>query len=79
MRDVVRRPLGSDEPDHRYRPIASSTEGHRALEHITLHPQLGVLLAQPFQLGPLAIAQRRVIAVASPAGPWRTSCPVRRR
>jgi hypothetical protein len=39
-------------------------EGHRALEHITRHPQLGVLPTQPGQLGPLILTQRPVAAVA---------------
>src|SRR5689334_7946792 len=33
---------------------------HRGI--ITLHPQLDILLAQPLQLGALALAQRRVAA-----------------
>src|SRR5262249_60603617 len=40
-------------------------EGDRALEHITLHRQLGVLLPQPGQLGPLILAQRPVRLAAA--------------
>jgi len=35
-------------------------EGHRALEHITLHRQLSVLPPQPLQLRTLALDQRAV-------------------
>src|SRR6185436_7701800 len=41
-------------------------EGHAALEHITLHRQLGVLLAQPGQLRPLILRQGPVRIAAAP-------------
>src|SRR3954454_15887239 len=47
-------------------PSPRSPEGHRALEHIALHPQLGVLPAQPGQLRALVLAHRPVAAVTSP-------------
>src|SRR5262249_3898739 len=40
-------------------------EGHTALEDITLHRQLGVLLAEPGQLGPLILAQRAAPVAAA--------------
>lgn len=57
-------------------------EDHPAFEHITLHHQLGVLLAQPHQLGPLILAQRPVTPYgggpalpSSPASPRSTQIP----
>src|SRR5215471_4569305 len=44
-------------------------EGDRAFEHVTLHRQLGVLLAQPGQLRPLILIQRaRPITAAALVG-----------
>src|SRR3954452_23688908 len=43
-------------------------EGHRALEHITLHPRLGVLLPQPGQLRATVLAQWSAVAVPVAAG-----------
>src|SRR3954464_4665203 len=47
-------------------PSPRSPRGPPALEHITLHPQLGVLPAQPRQLRTLVLTQRPVAAVTSP-------------
>src|SRR6266704_6372451 len=41
-------------------------EGRAALEHITPHPQLRHLAAQPRQLGPLALIQLAAPAVPAP-------------
>ena len=40
-------------------------EGHRAFEHVAPHSELGVLLTQPGQLGPLILAQRPVPLTAA--------------
>src|SRR4029077_16677555 len=49
-------------PPHRF----LDPEGSRALEHITLHRQLGVLLAQPVQLVALVLAQRAFTTPSTP-------------
>src|SRR5205807_10300513 len=44
-------------------------EGHRAFEHVAPHSELGVLLTQPGQLGPLVLAQPAIAALALPPVP----------
>ncbi len=61
------RPLGRDKGRHRYRPIASCTEGYRAFEHVTLLPEFCHLAAQPDQLGTLVLAQPAIAALPLPA------------
>src|ERR1051325_47599 len=57
-RQAGRPPL----PPHR----VLDPEGDTALEDITLHRQLGVLLPQPGQLRPLILAQRAAPVAAAP-------------
>src|SRR6266542_2373087 len=64
--------LGRPAPNRRHtrsgaRHRVLNPEGHAALEHVTPHPQLGVLPAQPNQLGPLVLTQpAAVLATAAP-------------
>src|SRR5699024_4999068 len=43
--------------------------GHASLEHITLHPQLGILLSQPGHLRPLVLTGRALtVLLTTPVG-----------
>src|SRR3954452_17380295 len=56
-------------------PSPRPPRGPRALEHITLHPQLDHLATQPFQLGPLVRIQGAVLL----PGPPLPGAPVAQR
>src|SRR4029077_6952915 len=58
-------------PPHRF----LDPEGGRALEHIALHRQLGILLTQPVQLVALVLVQR---AFALPSPPVQVHPPTQR-
>src|SRR6516225_5997989 len=57
-----RRSARPGSPPHRF----LDPEGRRALEHIALHRQLGVLLAQPVELIAFALTERALAVASTP-------------